>query len=316
VESLNHNNEAKEAGEEISLGRLLKRSREERHIDFEEAFRATRIRGHTLEALENERWDELPSQTFVKGFLKTYAEFLGLDKKTVLELYERNIPIPAGQSEPMNQVSLRTKRWPFILVLSVLALALIASIMFLNRKDISVVDKLFRYMSTQEEPVEGEKQAPVLEETGAWDTPDVQEVPSTRVEEPEEEQQAPEVPSTRVEEPKEEQEALEEAEFAQAPDLPGSEQIEQKTPEEPATPRFTLTANVRKETWIAIYVDDQPVREYLFQPGETFTWKAHQGFDILVGNAGGIDFALNGKEIGTLGAEGKVVRVKLPKTED
>ena len=57
------------------------------------------------------------------------------------------------------------------------------------------------------------------------------------------------------------------------------------------------------------------MKEYLFQPGDTITWTAQEGFDILVGNAGGIDFSLNGTEIGTLGVEGKVVRVKLPKGE-
>jgi cytoskeleton protein RodZ len=312
---LDHNNEEKEAGEEISLGRLLKRSREERNIELEEAFRVTRIRPHTLEALENERWDELPSQTFVRGFLKTYAEFLGLEKKAVLDLYERNIPVEQGEPEPVNQVRPRTKRWALGLILPLLVLALIVSIMFLNRKDISVVDKTFQYLGTQE-PVKERKQAPVQEESGPLDTPDEEELSSRRVEEPAEEQEALGVPSMRVEEPEEEQEVVEEPESATTTDLMESAQIEQTQPETPVTPSFTLTAYVRKRTWIAIYVDDKPVKEYLFQPGETFTWKAEEGFDILVGNAGGIDFVLNGKEIGTLGPEGKVVRVKLPRSEE
>ena len=41
-------------------------------------------------------------------------------------------------------------------------------------------------------------------------------------------------------------------------------------------------------------------------------WTADKGFDILVGNAAGIEFFLNGKEVGYLGPEGKVVRLKLP----
>lgn len=317
MDSVNHNNEGKEAEEELSLGRLLKRSREERQIELEEAFRVTRIRRHTLEALENERWEELPSQTFVKGFLRTYAEFLGLDKNAVLELYERNTPIERGKSEPLNQVSSRTRRWPLILIFSLLALALIASIIFLNRKDISLVDKAYQYMGTQEGPGREEKQAPVWEESEAWVPPEEQELPALSLQEQKEEKEVPaELPSMTMEEPEGAQEIVEEPESAITTDLTGSAQIEQKKLEKPVTPQFTLTAHVRKQTWIAIYVDDQPVKEYLFQPGEIFTWKALQGFDILVGNAGGIDFVLNGKEIGTLGAEGKVVRLKLPKSED
>jgi len=342
VEPLNHNNKgAEEAAEEISLGRLLKKSREERNIEFEEAFRATRIRRQILEALENERWDELPSSTFVKGFLKTYADFLGLDKKTVLELYERNIPIERGKSEPLNQVSLGTKRWPLILILSLVALALIVSIIFLARKDISIVDTFYQYMGTQEpvaeqkpapvpeemealdrldeqefppESVAEEKQAPDMGEMESWDTLDEQEFPSVGMAKREEGQQS--ASATSEEEAEEEQEVLEERETAQEMDLTERGQLEQKKQEESVSPQFTLTAKVRKRTWIAIYVDDQPVKEYLFQPGETFTWNADQGFDILVGNAGGIDFILNDKEIGPLGAEGKVVRVKLPTSEE
>ncbi|GAG11961.1 unnamed protein product, partial [marine sediment metagenome] len=50
----------------------------------------------------------------------------------------------------------------------------------------------------------------------------------------------------------------------------------------------------------------------LFRPGETMRWTAEDSFDILIGNAGGIEFSLNGNPIGHLGAEGKVVRLKLP----
>jgi hypothetical protein len=50
----------------------------------------------------------------------------------------------------------------------------------------------------------------------------------------------------------------------------------------------------------------------LLQPGETVEWTADEGFDILVGNAGGIEFSLNGDPLGYLGPEGKVVRLKLP----
>ncbi|MFW6148020.1 MAG: DUF4115 domain-containing protein, partial [Thermodesulfobacteriota bacterium] len=114
-----------------------------------------------------------------------------------------------------------------------------------------------------------------------------------------------------------EQDLFEYEEPAETTAITGSAHREQLTQEEePVSPQFTLTAKVTKRTWIAIYVDDQPVKEYLFQPGETFSWQADQGFDILVGNAGGIDLILNGEEIGPLGAEGKVVRVKLPESEE
>jgi cytoskeletal protein RodZ len=87
-----NNKKAKDIQEDISLGSLLRKSREERHIDLDEVVRLTRIRRHTLEALENEEWSKLPSQVFVKGFLKSYAEFLGLDKEMVLNYYQKASP--------------------------------------------------------------------------------------------------------------------------------------------------------------------------------------------------------------------------------
>src|SRR5215475_2560783 len=50
-----------------------------RQIDFPQAEAATKIRGKYLRALEDEQFELLPAQTYVKGFLRTYAEFLGLD---------------------------------------------------------------------------------------------------------------------------------------------------------------------------------------------------------------------------------------------
>jgi len=78
------------------------------------------------------------------------------------------------------------------------------------------------------------------------------------------------------------------------------------------SPRFILTANVKSRTWIAISIDDMPVKEYLFQPGQSPRWTAEKGFNILVGNAAGIEFFFNGKEVGNLGAQGQVIRITLP----
>jgi cytoskeleton protein RodZ len=305
VEPLNYDNEGMETGEEVSLGRLLKKSREERQIELDEVFKVTRIQRHTLEALENELWDELPSQVFVKGFLRTYAKLLGLDTERVLELYDRILPPEGRKLGVVNQVSPRKKGWILKVILPLVALALIVTIIFFRREDISVVDKGSQYLEVQE-PVKEVRETAVQEEIEDQAEEDKLEtlINQESVEERDLTEAAPVVEKS-PEEP-----------LTPQPDLTEAAPVVEKSPEEPLTPQFELTAHVRSRTWISIHVDDQPVKEYLFQPGETFTWKAHKGFDILVGNAGGINFMLNGAEIGRLGAEGKVMRLKLPKTED
>lgn len=59
-------------------------------------------------------------------------------------------------------------------------------------------------------------------------------------------------------------------------------------------------------------MDDQGPKEYMFRPGSHLQWKATKGFEILIGNAGGIDLEFSGTEIKNLGGHGKVVRLRLP----
>jgi Helix-turn-helix domain len=63
----------------FEIGSSLREARERQHLDFGEVERMTKIRGKYLRALEDERFELLPAQTYVKGFLRTYAEVLGLD---------------------------------------------------------------------------------------------------------------------------------------------------------------------------------------------------------------------------------------------
>ena len=68
-----------------------------RRIDMTEVETATKIRGKYLRALENEEWDLLPGPTFVKSFLRTYAEYLGLDARLLVEEYRQRYERPSTQ---------------------------------------------------------------------------------------------------------------------------------------------------------------------------------------------------------------------------
>ena len=57
-------------------------------IDITEAEADTKIRGKYLRALENEEWALLPGPTFVKSFLRTYADYLGLDGRSLVEEFK------------------------------------------------------------------------------------------------------------------------------------------------------------------------------------------------------------------------------------
>jgi hypothetical protein len=70
-----------------------------RSVDFAQAELATKIRGKYLRALEDEQFEVLPSETYVKGFLRTYAEYLGLDGQLYVDEYNSRFVIGEEQSE-------------------------------------------------------------------------------------------------------------------------------------------------------------------------------------------------------------------------
>ena len=67
-------------------------------LDFPQIEAATKIRGKYLRALEDEQFSQLPAQTYVKGFLRTYAEYLGLDGQLYVD--EFNSRYVVGEDEP------------------------------------------------------------------------------------------------------------------------------------------------------------------------------------------------------------------------
>ena len=70
------------------IGATLREARLRQRIDISEIESETKIRAKYLRALENEEWDLLPGPTYVKSFLRTYAEALGLDGKLLIEEYK------------------------------------------------------------------------------------------------------------------------------------------------------------------------------------------------------------------------------------
>jgi cytoskeletal protein RodZ len=77
------------------IGTTLREARMRRKIDINEVEAATKIRAKYLRALENEEWDILPGPTYVKSFLRTYGEYLGLDVTLLIEEFKRRHEHPS-----------------------------------------------------------------------------------------------------------------------------------------------------------------------------------------------------------------------------
>lgn len=75
-----------------SIGQLLKHEREERHLSIEEVSSTTRIPRRALESLEEDRFEDLPSGVFVRGFIKAYASAVDIDAGDVLAQFDEQSP--------------------------------------------------------------------------------------------------------------------------------------------------------------------------------------------------------------------------------
>lgn len=114
------------------IGDTLRATRERQGRTRTDAAAGTRIREHTLRALEDERFDGLGGAVYVKGFLRGYSRFLGLDSEELVRAYERRpdaadpsppiLAVPAGDGAPGGWGAGR--RTVAVVVLTVLSLVL------------------------------------------------------------------------------------------------------------------------------------------------------------------------------------------------
>jgi hypothetical protein len=93
------------------IGATLREARMRERIDVSEIEATTKIRAKYLRALENEEWGLLPGPTFVKSFLRTYADALGLDGKSLVEEYRLHHERPSdAMLEPIVSTPQRQRR--------------------------------------------------------------------------------------------------------------------------------------------------------------------------------------------------------------
>lgn len=89
-----------------SIGQRLKQARAARYLTLEKASHDTRIRVIFLQALEADDYSAMPSAAQGRGFLRNYAEYLGLNIDAMIAEIQKNAPVPAEVSGPLPQVNL------------------------------------------------------------------------------------------------------------------------------------------------------------------------------------------------------------------
>jgi cytoskeleton protein RodZ len=121
------------------IGSTLRETRIRKKIDITTVESATKIRAKYLRAIENEEWSVLPGPTYVKTFLRTYAQYLGLDAHLLVDEYAarfeepEELELPAFSRDPRIRTRVRRAGPPSRLTaVGVAALAIIVFLMVLG----------------------------------------------------------------------------------------------------------------------------------------------------------------------------------------
>jgi len=94
----------------IGIGEALRAARERQGRSLDEASRATRVRVEYLSALEEEDFDRIGGDVYAKGFLTSYARFLGLDPAPLLDLYRAQVRGTEHSPRELLEVPVRTRQ--------------------------------------------------------------------------------------------------------------------------------------------------------------------------------------------------------------
>jgi cytoskeletal protein RodZ len=223
------------------------------------------IRSVYLQALENEDWSTIGAPVYTRGFIRTYARFLGIEPESAIQRYSEGAAVPppaAPAREPVAEKSERRAPSPLLWIFGTLAVVLVGVV-------------LYKYYALQAAPVAK------LPESG---------IPIASA-------AAPASPGESA---------------TAAPSAAIAETSPQASPSPTPSPQpsaklvRTLTIKLSEASWLRIVIDGQNVMEGVFPQGTVRTFHGEKA-SVRIGNAGGVDLAVNGKDVGKLGNSGDVV---------
>ena len=283
-----------------SFGEKLKLEREKRKITLEQISDSTKIGIRMLQALEEDKFNQLPGGIFNKGFVRAYSRCVGLDEdQTVADYLQASGDAPPVSTEIAaredgareNQENVRrleasadapARQLPWgVFAAVLLAVALALSLWSRRQRE-------HTRQSVRPTPTTAAAQLPAAQLSGKV---------SGKVSGKDSGAASPTSGSPTTGSPTE----------GSAPS------VAPKTPQDlaaaapAATPgEFTVVIQAREESWISITADGRTVSSELLAVGSERAIRGRKEIIVKAGNAGGVDFLFNGKKLDTGGEFGEV----------
>ena len=320
-----------EAGlQQCDIGSVFRKAREDNGIKIEEVSSVTRIRPAFIEAIENEKWDILPSPGFIPGFLKTYANYLGIDETEVLFRYHTVRLADKKKLTPLDKNGKNHKRSLFIWVFGTLFVAVMGTFIVLDplpwKERSEVFFKLIKSEITETQIFQ-DSVSDVSVMSGREDESKKSEREDTLVvaddnnltdsseqsilfKNENAEKNIDDVSAVSFQHAKNNVQK----ELMQSSEHPKSDEAVETVFSMSRIPEkgYLLEVVVLKDVFLRVKRDDLPSKDYMLKVG-TFSWTAEEKFDLRIGNASSLTLILNGEEVKNIGAPGTVVNLSLPK---
>jgi cytoskeleton protein RodZ len=294
-----------------ALGDQLRQARENKGLSLEQVEEVTHIRRAFLQALEEERFDALPGDVYVKGFLRNYARFLNLNPEEIMAAYNTTNPaitgsgIPQVLNEPLMHSGGSSGRMYALAAIAAVILGLAAWIgysHFYRGVDVWPLNLILGSISQ----ASGLPTTEPTEAVPAVDEQTIEPSPTLAVEET-----APAETTT---------EAVEQPTATPTPTLRPTN-TRRPTVEPSATPTtgpnltptqatsILVEARILATSYVRVMADGELLMERNLRVGDDQIWTANESLSIRVGNGAGIELTVNGVTVPALGAQGEVVDV-------
>jgi cytoskeleton protein RodZ len=266
-----------------SPGAILKRCREYQGTSIEEAAEATKIAVHHLKALEDDQVKEFANLAYLKGFLRIYAGYLGLNPDDMIRLYERPRTLSdSNDNSRKNSAGGGKERkrqrfpWQKLALPAFLLLLMIITSIVLDHSPPSP-----RYPSS---PQPSKVAVPM-----AAIQPVRSSVSSVAA------QQKPENESEQEQGPKREEAASE----------------TNASPPAESAKGFVVRLRVVQNGSLAVTIDGATPQNFDLSSGDVFEWKADRAIVLELTNAGSVNAELNGKPLKPFGPNGAPAHIVL-----
>ena len=306
------------------LGRLLRETREEKGLTLEEVEQHTRIRAKFLAALEGGNYDQLPTPGHVHGFLRNYTVYLGLDWGEVQALYDDETSshrlFEPGIFHPKD-IALAPRK-PLIRASLVLGLVIALVVLVIGgwafwQYGWSFVQPMLplrspwaalptpvatpRVTALATSTPGAQSRLPTATRVPSSTPTRQQSVTATRTLAPTQRVTPTEtpVPPTVTTTATRERPAI--------LSTPTSRPTQTPAPTSTRDEGVVLEIKVIERSWLQVTVDEQELPGELLEADQERRWEAQSTIYYICGNAGGVEVAVNGRDLGTLGERGEVV---------